>query len=459
MPTDGASESREGPAPRAGAILPDGPPGVLFTAFEPSGDDHAAAVVAELRARRPDVPIFAWGGPRMAAAGARLIERTGDDAVMGMPGLSKILEHKRINARIARWLDDRSAQGGSARVALHVPVDSPAANFPICRITKARGISVLHLVAPQMWAWGSWRVKKLRRLTDKVLCLLPFEEDWFLSRGVPATFIGHPLFDSVPDDAALQERALGIDRLCDQSSPASISGFQTREDHSPPAPGAAATEPIAVAHPARPKPAAPLTSSATVRLALMPGSRPSEISGCFPILLDAFNRLRRDFPSVRGVLAATKPAVVEALRRRAAELGGWPDELHAVAGDTDAVIRWCDFALVVSGTVTLQIAKQHRPMTAVYRPNRLFYYSLGRWLVSTRFFTLPNLIAGKKIIQEFIPHFGDGEDLAVEVIRLLRQPGYAEDQRRELARVCDRFKGHNASRAAVDEIERALARS
>ena len=112
--------------------------GVLFTAFEPSGDDHASVVIAELRRRHPALPIYAWGGPKMQAAGATIVERTGDDAVMGMPGLKKIHEHTQINARIDRWL-------ATNRVALHVPVDSPAANFPICKIARKHGVRVVHL--------------------------------------------------------------------------------------------------------------------------------------------------------------------------------------------------------------------------------------------------------------------------------------------------------------------------
>src|SRR5438270_364612 len=102
-------------------------PGILFTAFEPSGDDHAAAVIAELRRRWPDageLPIYAWGGPKMSAAGAELIERTGENAVMGVPGAGKIVEHVKIHTRIAEWMKEGKA-------ALHVPVDSPAANFPV----------------------------------------------------------------------------------------------------------------------------------------------------------------------------------------------------------------------------------------------------------------------------------------------------------------------------------------
>lgn len=380
--------------------------GLLFTAFEPSGDDHAAAVIAELRRRHPNLPIYAWGGSKMAAAGATIVEHTGDDAIMGVPGAAKVVKHHQMNRRIAQWMDEKIARlGGAGRARLiHVPVDSPGANFPICAISKKRGVKVVHLVAPQIWAWASWRIRKLRRLTDKVLCLLPFEEDWFLARGVPAKFIGHPLFDDPLDLVALDQRAAALG------------------DGSP-------------------------------KLALMPGSRPSEISGCLPMLLDAFRRLRADFPGTTGVVAATKPAVADWILQLADQHGGWPEGLKMAIADTDAVVRWCDFAIVVSGTVTLQIAKQWKPMVALYRPNWFMYQLLGRWLVSTRYFTLPNLIAGKRILREFIPHFGDGEDLAVEMIRFLRQPGYADDQRQELHRVTRRFEGRVASAAAANEIE------
>lgn len=394
------------------------PPGVLFTAFEPSGDDHACAVIAELRQRHPDLPIFAWGGPKMAAAGAAVIERTGDDAVMGVPGCKKIVEHIRINGRIKRWL---ATEGKSHGVVLHVPVDSPGANFPICKITRRRGLKIMHLVAPQIWAWAPWRIRKLRRLTDQVLCLLPFEQQWFLDRGVSAKFIGHPLFDRPLDEAALDERAAAI--------------------------------------------TAQTPASATPRLAIMPGSRPSEMQSCFPILLDAYRRLKADFPQTAAVVAATRPEAADRLREIAAESGGWPADLTVVSGDADAVIRWCDYALVASGTVTLQIARQRRPMIAVYRPGKLMYYTLGRWLVSTEVFTLPNLIASgggssggrvHRIIPEFIPHFGDGEDLAVEVIKLLRRSGYADEQRKDLDAVCRRFEGYHAGVNAADAIEQML---
>lgn len=421
-------------------------PALLFTAFEPSGDDHAAPVIAILRKRHPEVPIYAWGGRKMEAAGAIIVERTGDDAVMGMPGIAKILEHSRINRRVDEWLDDH-------RVAVHVPVDSPAANFPICARTKSRGIKVVHLVAPQMWAWGSWRVAKLRRLTDLVLCLLPFEEEWFQTRGVPAKFVGHPLFDTPIDYPAVDARVAAYGDLLPRAAPLVT----------PPQPpstlGTAEQLGVhpAVAAAAMPQPAT--TAAATnlpagPKIALMPGSRPAELAKTLSPLLDAFRRVKSDFPGTLGVMAVTRPEVESLLRRRAAELGGWPDGLTTLAGDIDAAVRWCDLALVKSGTVTLHVARQFKPMVTFYRPAWLGYQLVGRWIVSTPFFTLPNLIAGKRIVPELIPHFGDGADLATGVYRILRQPGFADDQRRSLEQMCSKFTGYHAAPAAASAIER-----
>jgi lipid-A-disaccharide synthase len=370
---------------------------LLFTAFEPSGDDHAAAVIAELRRRHPDLPILAWGGPRMERAGATLVERTGDDAVMGMPGIQKIREHTRINDRIDAWM-------AQYRPLVHIPVDSPGANFPICRIAKRHGIKVVHLVAPQIWAWGRWRIHKLRRCTDLVLCLLPFEEPFFLKRGVQARFIGHPLFDEMPAESALDARAA-------------------------------------------------FYPAGSPRIALFPGSRPKELTQSFPLLLAAFRALSETYPGVSGAVAVTKPEVVEQLRSVAGTLGGWPDRLEIAHGDADGVIRWCDLALVKSGTITLQIARQRKPMVVFYRGSPLLYYALAKWMVATKFFTLPNVLAHRQIVPEFVPHFGGPEPIIAAAKRLLDHPEEARRQVEELARIAELFRGRNAAAAAADAIE------
>lgn len=385
--------------PAAAPTLTAGPRRViLFTAFEPSGDDHAAGVVGELRARHPELPIFAWGGPKMERAGATLVERTGDDAVMGLPGLAKIREHQRINARIEEWV-------AANPVAVHVPVDSPAANFPICAITRKHGARVVHLVAPQIWAWGRWRIHKLRRLTDLVLCLLPFEEGFFTNRRVPARFIGHMLFDKPLDTDALDQRAGAF-------------------------------------------------GSGTPRIAMMPGSRPDELNRHLEVMLRAYEAIRAKHPQAVGVVAATTPRVAEHLRSLATQrLGRWPESVQIVTQDTDAVIRWCTLALVKSGTVTLQVAKQNKAMVVFYSKSNPVLYFLAKTVLSTKHFSLPNVLAHRRIVPEFIPHYGGPEPIVQAAVRLIDDAEFAAEQRRDLANVVAGFSGRNASALAADAIE------
>lgn len=374
------------------------PRALLFTSFEPSGDDHASTVIAELLRRHPDLKIYAWGGPEMQAAGAEIVEQTGKDAVMGVPGLAKIQEHRKINERVELWMDKNP-------IAAHIAVDSPAANFPICKLAKKRNIRVVHLVAPQVWAWGKRRVKKLRRLTDMVLCLLPFEESWFEGKDVPAKYVGHPLFDIELDHDALAASAA------------------TMPEGSP-------------------------------KIALFPGSRPKEHDRNFPLLLESFRRLKQDRPGAVGVVAATTPEVAKKLRAQAQNLGGWPDGLVIETHNTDAIVKWCDLSLVVSGTVTLQIARQQKPMVIVYKTGRLFYELVAKWLLTAPFFTLPNLIAGREIVPELVPHFGDAEPIVQEATKLIEDESYAQQQRDDLGKVTQQFETMDACVHAADAIER-----
>lgn len=379
-------------------------PALLFTAFEPSGDDHASAVIAELKRRHPNLSIFAWGGPKMARAGATIIERTGDDAIMGLPGAAKVIEHLRINRRVDRWIEENLKS--DAPILLHVPVDSPAANGPICKIAKKHGVKVVHLVAPQVWAWGRWRIHKLRKITDLLLCMLPFEVEYFNSRNVPAKFIGHFLFDKDLSNSELDLRAT------------------TFGDGSP-------------------------------RIAMMPGSRPHELRMHFPILLDAFHALLAEFPTACGVVAATSDKVSDQLRKIGdAHPKGWPEHVRVVVQDTDAVVRWCDIALVKSGTVTLQVAKQLKPMVIFYkRSNPLSFLIFTTFLSTSQHFALPNLVANRRVIPELVPHFGGAEPIVELARRLIRDPAEAEQQRESMREIAKKFEGAHAAKNAADEIE------
>ena len=380
-------------------------PAILFTAFEPSGDAHAAPVIAALRAARPDLVIHAWGGPKMRAADANVVETTGHNAAMGAGALAKIAEHRAINRRIDRWLADHP------EVALHVPVDSPAANFPICEIARRHGLRVVHLVAPQIWAWGPWRIHKLRRLTDFVLCLLPFEEEYFASRGVPAAFIGHPVMT---------------------------------EAHAPvdPQGGSSAT-------------ASPLPGGSP-RLALLPGSRASEIRHNLRSMVAIATALReeRGHRSLVAAIAAVDGEKAALARQVAPEL---PPYVSLHAGRLGDILRWADAALVCSGTATLDVARAGVPMVVMYRTSRVPWLLVGRWLLRTPHRALPNVVAARRIVPEFIPHFGPDAPIVAALNELLSRPERAAAQRDELRRLTAMFEGFDPARRAAEIILEQVA--
>ena len=383
-------------------------PCILFTAFEPSGDELAAPVVGALRRLVPDVPIYAFGGPQMAEAGAVLIEDTTQNAAMHISAVRQARAHHQRLRRLKHWLADHP-------VAVHVPTDAPAANWPICKMIKRRTdpqAKVVHLVAPQVWAWASWRVARLRRWSDLVLCLLPFEPAWFEQHGVKAQFIGHPLFD----------RPLDADEMNWQS----------------------------VSYPdGRP------------RLALLPGSRPGEISANWPVMLRVFNSLAQHYSQLTALVAAGDNAAANQIR---ALTPAWPARMKLLEAQTDAVLHWADMVLTVSGTATLHVARHAKPMAIVYRVGPFAWHAAGRWIVRTRTFTLPNLIAAggphaernTHLVREFVPFWGDALPIVAELVALLKSPDKAQRQVAALKKVIEPFASHRAGPEAADAIAQML---
>jgi lipid-A-disaccharide synthase len=382
---------------------------IVFTAFEPSGDEHASHVIRELRRRHPspaDLRIVAWGGPKMASAGAEVLERTVDEGVMGIPGIARIREHLKVLERIDTWMAAEVAAGH--RKLLHIPVDSPGANGSICDASRKHGIKVVHLVAPQVWAWGRWRVNTLRRRTDLLLCLFDFEIRFFTRRRIPARYIGHPFFDVPLDTHGLDAKATDYPQ-------------------------------------------------GTPRIAIFPGSRPDELRKHFPITLGSFRELKKKWGGLVGVVAATNEQAERVMRELAVEEGlPWPEDLRIVVGQSEAAIRWCDLALVKSGTTTLQVARQHKPMIVFYRKGGRLFNALVRLVVATKRFSLPNILAGRAIVPELIPYHGGPARLVEAAAALLRSPKAMEQQRRDLAQVVAPLASGGASARAADAIEEVL---
>ena len=373
---------------------------ILFTAFEPSGDAHAAPVIAGIKERAPDLRIFAWGGPKMEAAGAELMGHTCDDGAMGLGGFAAALKVYKTIREIRRW-------SKGVPLLAHVPVDSPAANFPICRTMRSRGVRVIHMVAPQLWAWGPWRIRKLRRLTDMVLCLLPFEEQWFRDRGVPAKFIGHPVLNRELDEATLDEEITSFP----QGSP---------------------------------------------RILLLPGSRSGEIKANLPLICRSFSQLRNQSGRAVGIIVAANENSAREIRSR---LNPMPQGIHLTTGNLDAAIRWADLAITVSGTVSLDMTRHETPMVGVYSVGPISWLG-SKVLLQTPSRLLPNIIAEERVVPEFVPYLGwrGAGPIVKTVAAQLSDSRILAQTAAGLAAVREQFTGHDPDREASEAILSVIGR-
>ena len=373
-------------------------PAVLFTAFEPSGDRIAAPVIRALGEAEPKLAIFAWGGPHMQEAGATVVSQSASGAAMGLSALKRVGQMRREVNSIRHWIP-------TCRLLAHVAVDSPAVNFHVAKVTRKAGARIVHLAAPQLWAWGRWRLGKLRRSTDLLLCLLPFEEEWFTNRNIPAKFIGHPSINRKLDLDAMREQMHGLP----QGAP---------------------------------------------RVAIFPGSRLHEVRANIRLLVDAYAELQGRHASLGGVIVAASPELARAIRKRVTV---FPTGLHMVTQLADPAIAWCDLAITVSGTMTLDIAAYRTPMIGVYKTSFLAWLG-SKLLLRTSFRLLPNIIAEREIVPEFVPHFGGSLPIVKRASRYLADSKKAAIQSEELHRVCFRFANHDPAREAASHILNLIKR-
>jgi len=365
---------------------------VLFTAFEPSGDAHAAPVIAALKAMAPEIEIVACGGPQMERAGATMIERTADDGAMGLSALSKIASVKKTQNAIRQWALAR-------RVNVHVPVDSPAANFAIAKFMKARGVRVCHLVAPQLWAWGPWRLNKLRRCTDLVLCLLPFEQEWFRSRRVPAKFIGHPVINRILDQAQMDAQVKEL-------------------------------------------------PTGSPKVLLLPGSRSSEVKRNLPLLLKVFSDIQHNNRRAIAIMVTANDSLARLVRERVPTL---PSGVLLMTGKLDAAISWSEIALCVSGTVSLDLLRQAKPMVGMYRTGLLSVIG-ANIMLSMPNRLLPNILAGKRVVPEFVPCLGRAGPISAAVENLLADQSRLRETANALRALLPAFQGKRPDIEAAEAI-------
>ena len=347
---------------------------IFLLAGEASGDVLGARLMDALRARRPDLAFSGIGGPRMEAAGlGESLFPMRDLAVMG---LAEILPRVRA---LSRRLDQAARHIASTRPALVVTIDSPGFNLRLLRRIAPLGLPRVHYVGPQVWAWREHRVRAYPGLWDRLLCLLPFEVEFFARHGLPATFVGHPVL---------------------QSGAGAGDAERFRARH-----GIASGAPV---------------------LVLMPGSRRTEAPRLMPVFGRTVALLRRDFPELVPVIPSS-PAVADIVARHAAD---WPRPplILTEIGDKHDAYAAAGAALTKSGTSTLELALARVPMAVTYRVNPISA-ALARRLIRVPHVAMVNLLAGCQVVPELLQQDCTPQKLAATVRRLLTDPAAPRTQR------------------------------
>ncbi len=365
---------------------------IMIIAGEASGDLHGSGLVRELKRLRSSLDIYGVGGEKMKREGAELIYHINE---LGFMGFVEVLKHLPFIKAMEHTLGQIVK---FKRPDVLVLIDYPGFNIRFARIAKRYGVPIVYYISPQVWAWNRSRVKKMRALIDTMLVIFPFEVDFYRSEGMDVEFVGHPLLEVLKS---------GLDRknLCKRL------GLDEKKKI----------------------------------LALFPGSRKQEIEYIFPEMLAA----ARLIASVREleIVVGVAPTIDEQFFRTLYNL----HDVHLVTGMIYEVMANADFAFVTSGTATLETACFGTPMFVVYKTSWPTYL-IGRALVRIGSIGLVNIVAGRRIVPEFIQHQVSARKLAREALKLLDDEKQLEEMKARLLKVKDLLGTPGASRRAAERI-------
>ncbi len=334
---------------------------IFFSAGEPSGDQHSALLIDELRARDPEITFEGFGGPEMREHGCSLLFELTELAVMGFLRVVPLL------AKFRRLVKQAEAHFDANPPDAVVLVDFPGFNWWIARAARLRGIPVFYYLPPQLWGWAPWRIKRVRKWVDHVICSLPFEYEWYRARGVRATWVGHPFFDEV-----------AVHRL-------DSSVMETLQ------PSSIHQQPNGITE---------QSSARSALVGVLPGSRNHEVQKNWPVMLKAMQEVSAEIPGVRWVVGNYRESQME-ICKAVMQQQNCNLPLQFFVGKTSEVIEAADCCLMVSGSISLELLARSKPGVVLYRVPRIGKMA-AYFLMNCRFITLTNLIANKELMPEFI---------------------------------------------------------
>lgn len=344
---------------------------VALVAGEESGDILGAGLMQELKAHNPEVEFIGMGGQRMIAQGLDSQYPLDRLAVMGLiEPLKRLPELLRIRSNLAKNFVD-------SQVDLFIGIDSPDFNLGLAKRLKKKNIKTVHYVSPSVWAWRQGRIKSIRKSVDLMLTLLPFEADFYREHQVPVKYVGHPLATEIQADEDPLEARGRLDL-----------GFK-RENK---------------------------------LLALLPGSRSAEIKHLLPVYLEAITQVRQVEPELQVIFAAPNHNKAEKIQ---SFFGN--EKFDVVVGETLDVIRASDLVLAASGTTTLEVMLVNRPLIVAYKADWLSYKIISS-MVKVPYVSLPNLIAARPLVNEYLQDAATPENLSRAVLSVLTNTEVGEKQ-------------------------------
>jgi len=369
----------------------------MISCGEASGDLYGGALADAMHQLDPDVEVFGFGGGRMEAAGARLV---GDYRGFSVTGLVEAL---RVLPKSWKMLRALSAEAERVRPDVFVAIDFPDFNFRLLPVMKRLGVPVVYYVSPQLWAWRPGRLETLKQYVSRMLVIFPFEQAIYEKAGVPVEFVGHPLVDLAVAGRGRTETLNGA--------------------------GLNPLKPV---------------------VALLPGSRPNELTQILPTLADAAMLIRRQVPEAQ-FLVARAPALDDALFAPLERLRQAGVPYSVMTSAADDVLSAADVVVTASGTATVQAALHGLPMVIVYRLAPLTF-AIGRRFVRVHSYGMVNLVAGEPVVPELIQDAFTPESVARETVILLTDEPRAAGMRRALAGVRARLGAPGASARAAAAV-------
>lgn len=367
---------------------------VAMVAGEASGDQLGAHLISALKARRPGLSFYGIGGPRMAAQG---FEVTVPMDKLAVRGYTEALRHYREIMRIQRRLGD-ALLGDPPR--LFIGVDASDFNLDLERRLKDAAIPAVHYVSPSVWAWRRWRVRRVARSATHLLAMFPFEPALYEKTGLPVTYVGHPLADLVP---------LDVDKL--------VARAQLR------------------------------LPSRKLIIALLPGSRRSELEHMADAFVLAAHRLQQEVPDVH-FLCPMATRQTRDLFETALHAHGRTDlPLTLLFGHSHEALAAADLALVASGTATLEAALFKTPMVITYRQSPLSW-AIQRRMLYLPYIGMPNILAGEKLVPELVQSRANPAALAGALLELLRDTALQRRQVEKFREIHLQLRQDNAAKSA-----------